>query len=581
MEKIENRETLLKGISIMPGIRIGRVQVINPSLRTPLPRKISRSEIELEKERFKRALRKVKSELLDIRSDLDPQLSTLIESQIMILDDPNFIAKVEEKIASSLLSAESAVYSVLNDFSQELKRKGTKYMSERSQELLQLARELITAMRRERGDDVNYREGTILIAEDLSIQDTIKAVKSGVKGIALTEGGKTSHHAIILRDFGIPAVFGLRCDLNSIEDGAQVILDGAKGIVIVNPRKSTLERYAREQQEFELFTKELLEHKEEKPITLDGREITVMANIDFPEELEMILKRLGKHGIGLFRTEILYFTGRSDTESQTKIFSKIAEEIYPCPLVVRAFDIGGDKVFHHYREKNPFLGVRGIRVLLRERKLFEEQMKAVIRANTKGNIKFMIPMVSVVEEVVESKKLLEEIYKELKKENPDVQLPDFGIMVETPSSALLLDKIAPYVNFVSIGTNDLTQYTLAVDRRNPEVSYLFDHLHPSVLKLIKIVVETSHRNNIWVGVCGELAADPYGIPFLVGLGVDELSVPPASILETKELIRKVSVEELEELVKKSINACSAREVREIAAEYLKKRYRRVTIFYPF
>ena len=579
MERTEKKEILLKGIPIMPGICIGKAQVLNPSIKTPVTRKISESQVEKEEKRFLKAIERLKKELQEIRGDLDERLSDLIDSQIMILEDPSFRERVSQRISRYMESAESAVYRILNDISRELGEKGSGYMRERSQELLQLARELITTMQRERNHETTFRKDSILLAEDLSIQDAIKAVKSGVRAIALTGGGKTSHHAIILRDFGIPAVFGMRADLDDVEDGTTVILDGAKGIVIVNPKKATLERYQAERERYEEFTKELFEHKEERPITLDGREFTVLANIDFPEELG-ILRGLGQHGIGLFRTEILYFTGKIDLESQREIYEKIAEEIYPCPFVIRAFDLGGDKVFQ-FKEKNPFLGVRGIRVLLRNKRLFMEQIKAVILANKKGNIKFMIPMVSVVEEVLESKELLHQVFDELKPREPGVQLPDFGIMIETPSSALIADKIAPHVDFFSIGTNDLTQYTLAVDRRNPEMSYLFDHLHPSVLRLIKEIVEVSHKYNVWVGVCGELAADPYGVPFLVGMGVDELSVPPASLLGTKELIRKISLEELEELVRKSLEAQTSREVRELAADYLRERYPEVTLFYPF
>jgi len=579
LERTEKKEILLKGIPIMPGICIGKAQVLNPSIKTPVTRKISESQVEKEEKRFLKAIERLKKELQEIRGDLDERLSDLIDSQIMILEDPSFRERVSQRISRYMESAESAVYRILNDISRELGEKGSGYMRERSQELLQLARELITTMQRERNHETTFRKDSILLAEDLSIQDAIKAVKSGVRAIALTGGGKTSHHAIILRNFGIPAVFGMRADLDDVEDGTTVILDGAKGIVIVNPKKATLERYQAERERYEEFTKELFEHKEERPITLDGREFTVLANIDFPEELG-ILRGLGQHGIGLFRTEILYFTGKIDLESQREIYEKIAEEIYPCPFVIRAFDLGGDKVFQ-FKEKNPFLGVRGIRVLLRNKRLFMEQIKAVILANKKGNIKFMIPMVSVVEEVLESKELLHQVFDELKPREPGVQLPDFGIMIETPSSALIADKIAPHVDFFSIGTNDLTQYTLAVDRRNPEMSYLFDHLHPSVLRLIKEIVEVSHKYNVWVGVCGELAADPYGVPFLVGMGVDELSVPPASLLGTKELIRKISLEELEELVRKSLEAQTSREVRELAADYLRERYPEVTLFYPF
>jgi phosphotransferase system enzyme I (PtsI) len=573
------REKLYKGIPISPSVHIGIAIPVGPKDIVVPTGKISQEEVREEIKRFEEVRREMIKSIEEVKRELDPKLGELMDSQIMILKDPNFIDSVREMIEKRKRKAEYAIQRTLADMAEKLEHKGTEYMRERAGELRNLAREMIKRLLREEKSQISMVENGVLIANDLSIQDTIRVIKAGISAIALGEGGKTSHTAIIVRNYKIPAVFGLGNITEEIKEGDIIIVDGAKGVIILNPKNSTIEQYRKRKKEYEAFTRELLKHKDEPPQTKDGREITLLANIDFPEELD-VLKEYGSCGIGLFRTEVIFSTLYKDEEKQYKLYKKIAEQVYPCPFVIRAFDIGGDKIYD-YKEKNPFLGFRGIRVLLKERKIFETQIRALLKANKLGNIKFMIPMVSAVEEVAETKEIMEEIYRELKESGyKDINFPDFGIMVETPSSALLADKFAPYVDFMSIGTNDLTQYLLAVDRRSPKVSYLFDHLHPSLLRLIKTIVEICHEKNIWVGVCGEMASDPYGIPLLLGLEVDELSVTPALLLETKEMIRGVYLEELKPIVEKCLNAESSDEVRKIVGEFLHERFPKVLMFYP-
>jgi phosphotransferase system enzyme I (PtsI) len=442
-----------------------------------------------------------------------------------------------------------------------------------------LAKSLVEKIQRRKKASFKKSSGPMIYcARDLSISEALQVIQAGFRGIILSGGGKTSHAAIILRNYQIPAVFGVRDLLDKLQDGDQIALDGGKGSVVVNPTQETLKEFRSRKRAYESFTKGLLRLKDIIPKTKDGFEVTLLGNIDFEEEVE-VLKKYGDYGIGLFRTEILYLTGRREESVQEDIYRKIADLVYPNEVTFRAFDLGGDKVLGG-RETNPFLGLRGIRVLLFKRELLETQIRAVIKANVRGNIKFMIPMVSTVDEVVEARDVYESVYQRLKEEGLEVTRPTFGVMVETPSLALMVKEIAPWVDFISLGTNDLTQYTLAVDRRNPRVSYLYDHLHPAHLRLLKKVIEDAMEVNVPVCVCGEMASDPMGIPLLIGMGCREISVTPVSLLETKELIMGLKQGETEELVEECLKASTTKEVRDKVSQFLSKRFPHLVMFRP-
>jgi phosphotransferase system enzyme I (PtsI) len=498
-------------------------------------------------------------------------LVQLIQSQLMIVKDRAFNEEVQILIEEKGVTAEYAIRKVLSKMAQKIERRGTDYMKERAFEMRQLSEDLVRKLRSKGEAELRPRKGAILVAEDLSIQEVIRGIRSGAKAVALGGGGRTSHSAIILKNSNVPAVFGLKGITGKVKQGDAIALDGSKGVVIVKPTDSTRKALRKARSEFERFTRKLLKVKGEAAETLDGKEIHLYANIDFPEELE-IMKRYGDYGIGLFRTELLFYSNRTDEKAQEEMYREMAKAIHPKPFVIRAFDVGGDKMMD-MMERNPFLGMRGIRALLAERTSFRTQLRAILKANRLGNIQIMIPMVSSVEEVKAARDILRRTVAELRSEgHKGIESPDFGVMIETPSSVFLARSIARYVDFMSIGTNDLTQYTLAVDRRDPKLSYLFDHLHPSVLNLISHVVDVAQETGTKLSVCGELASDPFGVPLLLALGIQNLSVNPSLLLETKELIRRLTVTEVEPILEEALQAESAKKVRELIGKLIYARY---------
>ena len=565
-----SQELKLKGIPISPGILIAPVKVIRKE-KVKIKEKILRSDTEIEEEinKFLNGIEELKRVLLDLRRETQEQnLKVLLDVQIAILSDQDMQRDVITYIRNKRRNAESAILYVLNLKKEALSKQESSYFAERARELERLAWDLISVINKSY-TIADYNFDGIIVVESLSIEEALRIIKSSVKGVITEKGGRTEHSAIILRNFKIPAVFGIERITRLVDDNDIVILDGGRGVVIVNPMESTLQRYHLIKEGYERYESELVSEKELPAITTDGKEIGLFANIDVPEEVDELLKT-GKYGIGLFRTEMIFREYAENEEAQYKIYLEIAKKIYPNSVTIRAFDIGGDKLYSDYQEENPFLGLRGIRVLLDEPAIFEKQIRAVIRANELSNIRFMLPMVATVEEVVEAKKLFIQAKKMLEKEYQKVNQPRFGVMIEIPSAVLLLEHIAEIVDFVSIGTNDLTQYTLAVDRKNQRVSKIFDHLNPAVLKLIKMTTDVCREKNILVASCGEITSDPYGVVALVGLGVDELSCPPSRIPEVKSLIRRINLQEAENIASEVIKFSGSREVKSAIKNYIKK-----------
>ena len=565
-----SQELKLKGIPISPGILIAPVKVIRKE-KVKIKEKILRSDTEIEEEinKFLNGIEELKRVLLDLRRETQEQnLKVLLDVQIAILSDQDMQRDVITYIRNKRRNAESAILYVLNLKKEALSKQESSYFAERARELERLAWDLISVINKSY-TIADYNFDGIIVVESLSIEEALRIIKSSVKGVITEKGGRTEHSAIILRNFKIPAVFGIERITKLVDDNDIVILDGGRGVVIVNPMESTLQRYHLIKEGYERYESELVSEKELPAITTDGKEIGLFANIDVPEEVDELLKT-GKYGIGLFRTEMIFREYAENEEAQYKIYLEIAKKIYPNSVTIRAFDIGGDKLYSDYQEENPFLGLRGIRVLLDEPAIFEKQIRAVIRANELSNIRFMLPMVATVEEVVEAKKLFIQAKKMLEKEYQKVNQPRFGVMIEIPSAVLLLEHIAEIVDFVSIGTNDLTQYTLAVDRKNQRVSKIFDHLNPAVLKLIKMTTDVCREKNILVASCGEITSDPYGVVALVGLGVDELSCPPSRIPEVKSLIRRINLQEAENIASEVIKFSGSREVKSAIKNYIKK-----------
>lgn len=573
-----SQELKLKGIPVSPGIVISPVKVFKKRKFQISERIISPHEVEKEIEKFRYGLSNFKKILEDLKAEThEENLRKLIDVQISILNSPEISRDVENLIREKRKNVESAILKVFGDLRDSLLKHKSAYMRERAKDIENLGNDLISIINGayEKRD---FAFDGIIVVENLNIEEALRILKGNVKGVVTEKGGRTEHSAIILRNFKVPAVFGIDKITKLVDDGDIVIMDGGKGVVIVNPMDSTRSRYTIIMEDFERYEKGLVVERDLPATTTDGKEIVIHANIDIPEEVDQLVK-IGKYGIGLFRTEMLFSEMGHNEEAQYKLYSEIAEKIYPHSATVRAFDMGGDKLYSDYWEDNPFLGLRGIRLLLEEQEIFERQIRAVIRANSKSNLRFMIPMVSTLEEVVEAKKIFIRTKKLLEKELNSVNQPRFGVMVEVPSAALIMEQIAELVDFVSIGTNDLTQYTLAVDRKNYRVSKLFSHLHPSVLKLIKLTSDVCKRKSVLVASCGEMGSDPYGVVLLVGLGIDEISCPPSRILEVKSLIRKISLQDAEQIALEAIEKGDAKEVKNLVHNYLMKVMPEILEFY--
>ncbi len=577
--KRKKMELRFKGIPVSPGIFIGRVIFFLTPRIDIRPRKIRIEDIEQEVARFMRARQSYISELERMKSSFQGGLISLIDTQIAMLRDGTFEREVLSLIRNQQRPAEYAIDRAIQNLTRSLRTSDSEYMRERANEMERLAHDLIRKM----GDleptapRAAHIRNKVVLAYDLSIQDTLNLIKKGAKGFAVAFGGITSHAAIIIRNYKLPAVFGLGEEFvqalqnNEIIEGDRIIVDGSKGHVIVNPKKNTVEQYKRLLEEHERAQKELLQLVDKPTVTEDGIRFAVNGNIDLSDELQLVME-FGGHGIGLFRTEFLFQDYGQNEDGQTRVYRNIARHIYPGHLVIRLFDLGADKLIGTMKPETA-LGMRGIRALLLEdsKKTLRTQVRAILRANRRGNIKLMVPMISTIEEIIAVKEIVQDEFKELRKRYRRIQFPEFGVMVETPSAAILSDKIAELVDFISIGTNDLTQYVLAVDRADARLSFMFDHLHPSVVRLVCRVVEAAHKAHTWVSVCGEMASDPLAVPLLVAMRIDEFSVAPGAILVTKKIINSIDQKSASKVLEKVLNSSTVDEVREIMVDYLKSK----------
>jgi len=420
----------------------------------------------------------------------------------------------------------------------------------------------------------NLAAGSVIVAHDLPPSEAALLDARIVKGLVLEGGGKTSHTAIMAKAKEIPAVVGVGPVSHEIRDGEQVIVDGYRGMAVLRPTRTRLRAFESDVELHRRQRRSLSRLTAEEPVTLDGKMIDLSANIEFVVEAEAAVKYRAR-GVGLFRTEYIYLAKRRPPteDEQYALFARVARMLKPWPVIIRTFDLGGDKVIPGYAEANPFLGWRALRLCFDNPELLKGQIRAVLRASTVGNVKMMFPMVSTLDELRRAKLFVEDARRELKRDGIrfDRQM-EVGVMIETPSAALTADRIAAECSFLSIGSNDLTQYTLAVDRANERVAPLYDNLHPAVLQLIGRTVEAAHRAGIWVGLCGEFASDPLGVLVLLGLGIDELSVAPGLLPETKRIIRSIDAGSASEVVAEALRLGTAREVKRLLSHELRVRF---------
>ncbi len=575
------REVMYEGIPASPGIAIGPVHVVARGFSAPEVYEIEDSEVEHERERFQDALEHTKKQLVDIQSRLDDLSgdgeSGIFEAHVMMLEDKALTNRVIAMIGDRLQNAEYAFYAVMQNFLEAMRRIPDPYLRERTADIEDVAQRVLRNFSPEEGHQ-GPDEQHVLLAYDLAPSDTATMNRRHVLGFATELGSVNSHTAILARAFGVPAVVGLNggvvIDVKAL---VPAIVDGYTGKLILNPTEETLERYRKLHDE-KLRLKGLLDAKRDvATATIDGRELTVSANIELVDELPLV-KRSGAKGIGLYRTEYLLLKGEDmpEEEKQTEIYTRVVKEMAPYGAIIRTLDAGGDKLPVEpltEAEPNPFLGWRGIRVSLARPAMFREQMRAILRASAHGKVAVMFPMISGLSEVWRCKEMVRRCMDELHKEGIpfDEKMP-VGIMIEVPAAALCADVMAPEVDFFSIGTNDLIQYTVAADRVNSHVAALYRPTHPAVIRLIKMTIDAAADHGIWTGICGEMAGDIRLTPLLIGLGVEELSVGPQQVSKVGQAIRSMSYAECAAMSDEALIRNRSGAILELSMEIAKKRY---------
>nr|MBP9123579.1 phosphoenolpyruvate--protein phosphotransferase [Ignavibacteriaceae bacterium] len=518
----------LKGIPAAPGLYIGNAYIY--SKESIVVKDGTIDDVDEAISAFHEALERSKKELDKIfnvaKEKMGEQRAAIFEAQLLILEDPDLIGMIESRIIAEKREPESIVKEEFNKVMTVMYNAEDSYMKERANDIEDIRNRIIRNLKKERWSG-KVIEGTVVVSEMLTPADTILFARSDVKGYITEHGGLTSHAAIIARSLNIPAILGVPKVLEMVENGTELIVDGFYGYVFINPTEEQVEFFKDKIEHLDKVNEGMKELMDLPSVTLDGVEIEIQANVDVSGEIEK-LGTSGTTGVGLYRTEqLIEELGEfPDEETQTKIYSDLSARVYPDNATIRAFDLGGDKTrLFHPSEKNPFLGLRGIRFLLDNTDLFKQQIKAILRAAVNRNISFMLPMVSTLKEIRETKELIEICKEELKRDgkrfSPDFQL---GIMIEVPSASVLASQLALEVDFFSIGTNDLIQYMMAVDRGNDLVADLYQEFHPAIIRTLGYIMTDCKDIDIKISICGEMAADTLAVPLLIGLGIKSLSV---------------------------------------------------------
>ena len=572
---------LLTGIGASPGIVISRVFLIDHvALDFSHFRLTTEAEICAAEERLENAFAASKAQLEKARKEISRRSSKeaqyIMDTHILILQDKLLRNNSLKKIREERIDAAWALKTTMKELRANILDLGDDYLKDRTSDMNYIEKRILRNLAGKKENLLsNIGEQVVVIAHDLSPADTVSLNVSEVLGFVTECGGKTSHTAIMSRALKIPSVVGLKGITDKVKNGIIIIVDGIHGVVILNPDAETLLKYTQKKEQHEEFEKSLLKYKDVPAESTDGFSINLLANIEIVEEVSSVLD-YGAEGIGLFRTEFLYLNKKELPKEKElfEIFKKAAQQVAPHPVTIRTLDIGGDKFISHVDvadEMNPAMGLRAIRFCLKETKIFKTQLRAILRASAYGKIKIMFPMISGITEVRMIKKLIKEVKKELKKQNkpfdPKIKI---GIMVEVPSAAIIADLLAKEVDFFSIGTNDLIQYALAIDRVNEQVSYLYEPLHPSILRLLKNIIDSAHKNGITVALCGEMAGENIYLPVLLGLGVDEMSMNPVAILEVKRILRSISYKKCKHITNRLLSYSTVDEIKTFLKKETKK-----------
>jgi len=571
MSKKVTAEKIYQGIGVSPGVARGRIFVFSVADEVVPEYDLDAEDVPQEIARFEQALIQTRQQLHELQQRIVSGIgssapSSIIDVHLSLTEDPALIEPVTANIEQDKKNVEFVFHTIARRYVKTLSELPDEFFRERSADVEDVCRRILrNLMGHEHKVLANLPADTIVIAHDLGPTDTTALDRHHVIGFATDVGSHTSHSAIMARSMNLPAVVGLREASKRLRDGQLAILDGYSGTLVVDPSEQTLFVYGQLEVKRHGIAERLAALRDLPAETLDHHRITVSGNIELPADVPALLNN-GAEGVGLFRTEFLYLnrTDFPNEEEQFLIYQEVARAVKPHSTIIRTLDLGGDK-FHSEEETpseiNPFLGFRGIRFCLGHPEVFEMQLRAILRASAEGNVLIMYPMISGVQEVIQANELLERIKGDLRKEGqPFDENIQVGAMIEVPSAALTAEMIAQEVDFFSIGSNDLIQYTMAIDRVNEKVANLYEPTNPAILRLIRNTVESAHNNNIWVGVCGEMAGDPLYVPLLLGMGVDELSVGAANLPRIKEVIRRVTYKEAQELAAASLHATNGRDV---------------------
>lgn len=578
--KLENQEPIiLNGIPASPGIVIGKICLIEKNDNIP-NYSISESDVQSEIERLDDAIEKTKKSLKQTKERVTAESrhneGDIFQAHLLILEDEDVINRVYKEIEKKLINAETALMNVSKEFMEILSQSEDEYFREKVIDIKDVVHSIITRLTGEgKFDSCLIEEEVIVLAHDLTPSDTAMMRKEKILAFATDAGSKISHTAILARSFNIPAVVGLGNVTDIAETGEEIIIDGNKGKVILNPTEDIIEKYQILQKKFIEFEEEVNLSKDLPAVTLDGHKVIISANIEFVEEIEN-MKQHGAKGVGLYRTEYFY-NSKEKLPTEEELFSEykeVVKKIAPDFVVFRTIDIGGDKLAPHLgvpSSMSSLMGLRGIRLCLKYPSIFVTQLRAMLRASVYGDVKILFPLISSVEELKEAIKIFEETKKELNEENisfdPNVEV---GIMIELPSAAMTADILAKEVDFFSIGTNDLIQYSLAIDRANERVAHLYQPFHPAVFRFIDYTIKAAHKNDIWISLCGEMAGDPLFTLILLGLGLDEFSMSYFAIPEIKKVIRSVSLDDASEVAYEVMQLSTATEIEDYITEKILK-----------
>lgn len=559
---------MIKGIGASSGIAIAKAyKLVMPDLTVT---KVTVEDAEAEIKKFDDAMSQTAKELESIKEaaakNLSAEEAAVFDAHALVLQDPELKTQVEDKIRNEKINADAALDEVANTFIAMFESMDDDYFRERAADIKDVSRRLLAnLLGKSLPNPALIDEEVVIIADDLTPSDTAQLNKNLVRGFATNIGGRTSHSAIMARSLEIPAVVSCKTITDETNDADMVVLDGEAGIVIINPSDDEIKEYQAKREAFIAYKEELKKMKNEKSVTLDDHHVELVANIGSPKDIQGVLDN-GGEGVGLFRTEFLYMESAQlpTEEEQFNVYKEVLEGLEGKPAVVRTLDIGGDKEIEAIdlpKEMNPFLGVRAVRLCFQREDIFRVQLRALLRASVYGDLRIMFPMIAALSEFRKAKGILLEEKEKLIAEGIAVSDSiQVGIMIEIPAAAVLADQFAKEVDFFSIGTNDLIQYTFAADRMSSGVSYLYQPFNPSILRLVKHVIDSAHKEGKWAGMCGEMAGEPLAAPLLLGLGLDEFSMSATSILAQRKFIRSLSQAEMAELANKAINCGTMEEV---------------------